>query len=204
MFKILDMFCGIGGSSMGLFQACKDNNINASIIGVDIFDMPDYQFKFIKDDIFNYIEYTDLNSFNFIWASPPCQRYSVCKNIKDLTMYGDFCVDIHNILESSGIPYVIENVPQAPIRKDLLLCGEMFNMRIIRHRIFELGTFKIEQPIHKKHKPKGYYTTVAGHMAGIRKYKEVMEIDWSNNWKQLAEAVPPRYARFILNKYFGR
>ena len=56
------------------------------------------------------------------------------------------------LLDEAKKPYVIENVPGAPIRKDLMLCGEMFGLKIIRHRYFEVNGFHVPQLKHIKHK----------------------------------------------------
>lgn len=104
----------------------------------------------------------------------------------------------------------------APLRKDLLLCGEMFGLKVIRHRIFEIHDFKVIQPQHRKHQGKvkdGYYVTVAGHGGNDSKHnycklqdlegksklevwQHAMGIDWMNK-EEIREAVPPVYSEYI-------
>jgi DNA (cytosine-5)-methyltransferase 1 len=67
--KALDLFCGGGGSSMGL----KNNGFD--VTGIDINEQPEYPFKFIKQDVFN-LSIDFLKQFDFIWASPTCQIHS--------------------------------------------------------------------------------------------------------------------------------
>ena len=53
-----------------------------------------------------------------------------------------------------GKPFVIENVPGAPIRQDLLLCGSMFGLRTYRHRLFTIDPrlpILLTAPEHPKH-----------------------------------------------------
>lgn len=44
----------------------------AEIVGVDLYEMPRYPFTFVQADALNYL----LEGFDFIWASPPCQRFT--------------------------------------------------------------------------------------------------------------------------------
>ena len=53
------------------------------------------------------------------------------------------------LLERTGLPWVIENVPGAPMRADLKLCGCMFGLpNLKRERWFETSwhAFDLRQP----------------------------------------------------------
>jgi hypothetical protein len=41
------------------------------------------------------------------------------------------------LLDASGVLYVIENVPGAPLRNPIVLCGSRFGLKVRRHRLFE-------------------------------------------------------------------
>jgi DNA (cytosine-5)-methyltransferase 1 len=56
---------------------------------------------------------------------------------KHFTEHPDLIEPTRAMLEASGLPYVLENVMGAPMRADLVLCGTMFGLRIIKHRQFE-------------------------------------------------------------------
>jgi DNA (cytosine-5)-methyltransferase 1 len=107
---------------------------------------------------------------------------------------------------------IIENVEQAPLRRDLLLCGEMFGLAVLRHRIFETHGFRPRQKFHPRHrgpvkgwkkngqKEDGPYYPVYGDGGGkgtIAEWQGAMGIDWTRNKKSLAEAIPPAYTQYI-------
>src|SRR5689334_3796976 len=88
--------------------------------GVDIQKQPNYPFHFIQFDALRYLETGNLWRFDAIHASPPCQLYT-----KKAIGWGrprthfldhpDLLVPTRWALRDSGLPYVIENVPGAPI-----------------------------------------------------------------------------------------
>lgn len=133
--KALDLFCGAGGASMGLANA------GFEVTGVDIFDQPNYPFTFYKA---NALEF-DLSGFDFIWASPPCQAFTLAQRIQK-NQHPDLIEPIRQRLIETNKPYCIENVVGAPLINPILLCGSMFpGLRVYRHRLFE-SNFKIVPP----------------------------------------------------------
>jgi DNA (cytosine-5)-methyltransferase 1 len=128
------------------------------------------------------------------------------------------------LLLDSGIPFVIENVAGSPIRKDLMLCGEMFGLRVIRHRYFEIHGFEVGQIAHPKHRGlvrDGFYVTIAGNGGNdpyhnymtlrdmefgsqLACWQHAMGIDWISSRKTLREAVPPAYSEYIMNQFKER
>lgn len=204
--RVLDLFCGPGGASKGL------NDLGFECVGVDIKDQ-DYPFEFIKCDVFN-LPMEFFKDFDLIWASPPCQGYIDC-NIKK-PGYPRLIEPVRELLKNTKKPYIIENVQLAPIRHDLFLCGEMFDLRVIRHRYFEIEGFHVPQLKHRKHKgtvAEGHYIACyngsPGNPRTIMKYKtksakpyqmaEALNITWTT--KNITECIPPSYSNYIGKHY---
>ena len=148
--RVLDLFCGPGAASKGF------HDLGFECVGVDIKDQ-DYPYDFIKCDVFD-LPMEFFKDFDYIWASPPCQGY-VDANINK-PGYDRLIEPVRELLKNTGKPYIIENVQLAPIRHDLMLCGDMFDLRVIRHRYFEIEGFHVPQLKHMKHRgtvAEGYY-----------------------------------------------
>jgi DNA (cytosine-5)-methyltransferase 1 len=118
--------------------------------------------------------------------------------------YPDLIAATRNLLELTGLPYVMENVPGSPLRPDLVLCGHMFGLELYRHRVFETNWFAW-QPEHVAHtlpaSRAGHWTpgtvmSVSGHVSPIAVAREAMGIDWMNR-AELAESIPPAYTEHI-------
>lgn len=215
---VLDLFCGAGGASRGYHDAGFD------VIGVDHEPQSDYPYLFIQGDALKLFS-------SLVWmyqpiavvGSPPCQAgCALTKGTNQGRVYPQLIPQTRELFEASGLPYVIENVAGAPIRKDLMLCGEMFGLGVIRHRYFEIGGgLTIGQPLHPDHRGRvagmrhgqwfeGPYFAVYGDGGGkgsVPQWQQAMGIDWTDNRKSIAEAIPPLYAQFIgeaLMKHIGQ
>ena len=194
-WRALDLFCGVGGAAVGLKMAGFDE-----VVGMDINPQPDYPFDFVQCDVIKY--FPDFFPFDFIWASPPCQAYSLL-TFRNKTMketYGDLMEPTRARLEVTGLPYCIENVPLAPMRQDIVLTGAMFGMRILRRRWFECKGFYSLTPTQKQTTCEVTVISGAGFGKGpknIRDAQEAMQIFWTDNLQSLAEAVPPKYSEYI-------
>lgn len=111
--RLLDLFCGAGGAAAGYHRAGFD------VVGVDINPQPNYPFEFHQADAMTF----PLDGFDAIHASPPCQRYSRMSTSRPTlaATYPDLVAPIRERIERG--PYVIENVPGAPLVDPLVLCG---------------------------------------------------------------------------------
>jgi len=187
--RLLDLFCGAGGASMGYHRA------GFEVVGVDIKPQPHYPFEFHQADALTY----PLEGFDAYHASPPCQRFSRMQHIhKNYDTHPDFIDPMRKLLGAIGKPYVIENVIGAPIRIDLMLCGTMFGLRVPKHRIFESNIPMPLSPASCNHS-NVYDPFHGGEMArGERqKFSDVLKIDWFMTRPEVREAIPPAYTEYI-------
>jgi DNA (cytosine-5)-methyltransferase 1 len=201
--RLLDLFCGAGGAAVGYHRAGFDE-----IVGVDIRPQPRYPFDFVQMDALEYLEHYGRDS-DLIHASPPCQSYSKTRAIlrgKNLTpKYEPMIEETRALLRWTGLPYVIENVPGAPLLNPLTLSGQMFGLRVIRRRLFESNIAMLAPDVpeanggtnsHRGYSRGGAYVTVGGHNYNVREGKLAMGIDWMHR-DELNEAIPPAYTEFI-------
>ncbi|MEE9215763.1 MAG: DNA cytosine methyltransferase [Thermodesulfobacteriota bacterium] len=212
--KCLDLFCGAGGAAKGLNEAGFD------IVGIDIDNQPEFPFEFIQCDVFN-LTTEFLQEYDLIWASPPCQGFipgTIHARNKG-KIYPNLIPHTRQLLKNSWMPFVIENVQCSPVRKDLMLCGQMFDLKILRHRFFEIEGFHVPRIKHFKHKLNvqegtaiGVYTGMAdprkvssktGHLnEDIETWQKALEVNWVKNRKNLAQCIPPKYSKYI-GSYFN-
>lgn len=86
-----------------------------------------------------------LRQFDLIHASPPCQGYSALRHLTKGKEYPKLIETVRFLLQRSGVPWSIEDVPGAPLRGNVtVLCGTMFGLQtpdgraeLRRHRLFE-------------------------------------------------------------------
>ena len=192
---LLDLFCGAGGCSTGYDRAGWD------VVGVDVNPQPRYPFDFYQADAMTF----PLDGFDAYHASPPCQDYS--RAMRHLTSgYPQLIDPVRDRLSATGSPWVIENVPGAPLpaQTDLWgahgveLCGTMFGLPVWRHRLFECsfplsaprGCDHSAQPMnpHRAIRPGGRTTEGA--------WREAMGVGWMDK-DEGREAIPPAYTEHI-------
>jgi DNA (cytosine-5)-methyltransferase 1 len=180
------------------------------VVGVDIAPQPHYPFEFHQGDALEYLA-AHGHEFDAIHASPPCQAFSVTYNLPNVGEYPDLIAPVRALLLATGKPYVMENVTGAPLDNPLMLCGSMFGLKVIRHRLFECRPPIWFPPASCQ--CRGMYTashrgfssfdngadaiTVAGNNYRLVEGLEAMGIDWMTNKGELSEAIPPAYTEFI-------
>jgi DNA polymerase-1 len=147
----LDCFCCSGGVARGFMQA------GFYVVGVDIEDQPNYcGDEFIQMDVLEYLKTEDLSRFVYIHASPPCKFFTELKHSFEVKKHDiDLITPTRPLLEASGLPWTIENVPQSrrALRDPItVLCGSMFpgleteTHQLRRHRLFEASGFQLAAP----------------------------------------------------------
>lgn len=207
--RLLDLYCGAGGAALGYAHAGFDY-----IVGVDNQPQPNYRFPFIQADALDILRETSfLQRFDLVHASPPCQIHSTLKATQDDDYHDrheDLVAITRGLLQDADVPYVIENVPGAPLNNPITLCGSMFDLRydgyeLRRHRLFELSwDYPFWPPCQHRDPVLGVYGDLSknprpsnrGVKAGIEQAEALMGINWMTP-KELVQAIPPAYTEDI-------
>ena len=217
--RALDLFCGAGGATRGLQRAGFD------VTGVDLVESPRYcGDAFIQCDALRLTAVSvSLWEFDFIWASPPCQAHTSLKTMHNAKGHADLIPATRALLRETGKPYVIENVPGAPLIDPVSLDGSMFGLgvagrcQLIRERNFETS-FPLQAP-NRDHSLSdlpviGIY---GGHYRNRKRSagknrealdftaadgRAAMQIDWMTG-SELSQAIPPAYSEFIARQWLS-
>jgi DNA (cytosine-5)-methyltransferase 1 len=197
--RLLDLFCGAGGAAVGYHRAGFD------VVGVDITPQPNYPFRFWQREALDVLTELGPREFDAIHASPPCQRYIRSGNV-DRERHPDLIAPVRELLVETGLPWVLENVPGAPMRPDAQLCGSQFGLEIRRHRWFELSWAEPLLTLGCDHSRPitGVYGNAHGANGAwpgmlpgdITTWSRAMGIDWMTV-DELREAIPPAYTELI-------
>lgn len=218
---VLDLYSCAGGSGMGFARAGFEP------VGIDIEYQGSYPFEFHQEEALAYLtkvldndmRLPDGRRVHAVNASPPCQSYTaLAKGTNNNSDAHPRLIEpTRELLQETGVPWLIENVVGAPLIKPVTLCGEMFGMDVIRHRWFETN-WGLAQPKHVKHRGKvaGYrhgvwttrgpdapYYAIYGNGGGkgtLAEWKQAMGIDWMRTKAEIAEAIPPAFAQHIATE----
>ena len=209
--KLLDLYCKAGGAGMGYYKA------GFNVTGVDIEPQKHYPFKFIQGDAIEYV-LKHGHKYDAIHASPPCQHASKSTSIAKSRgkKYINLIPGTRKALAGLNIPSVMENVLGSDLRPDIILCGTMFNLLVLRKRIFEINNAFILQagipPKQGSVKEGDYYCIFGKGSWKKSKYDSypkikkntvreswafAMGIDWYMNELELSQAIPPAYTEYI-------
>lgn len=203
---LLDLYCGAGGAAMGYARA------GFEVIGIDLFPQANYPFEFRQCDALTFL--SQINGATFdgrepsaIHASPPCHDHSKYSARWPSDGTGHLLPDTRELLQQLDVPWVIENVPGAPMRADYKLCGCYFGLPgLRRERWFE--TSWCGSATYPVHDHSDHTVTVTGHSGGSSKrdgtsgfgsfvtWKQAMGIDWMRA-NEITQAIPPDYTTFI-------
>lgn len=212
---LLDVYCCAGGAAMGYHRAGFD------VIGVDIEPQPNYPFEFVQDDALRFL--AALNAlgsyagveFAAVHASPPCQGYLNLGGVNRAQgrdyEHPDLVAATRDALRRLGLPYIIENVENAPLINPVRLCGSSFGLPLRRHRMFESNVPLVAPPCnHKWQKVKRYWTgwrpngetrkatvvQIYGNGGGREEWGPALGVDWMSP-AEMCEAIPPAYTEFL-------
>ena len=214
--RLLDLFCGAGGAAMGYHRAGFD------VVGVDILPQPNYPFEFHQFNALAIGVATVRIGFDAIHASPPCQAHTSMKvmwNARD--DHPDLIQPTRELLQATGLPYVIENVPGAPVSRLTRLCGSSFGLgvevydgwrQLRRHRYFETSFPMLSPPCQHEGATIGLYgdhardrRRVDGKSRGkdfpdrdkLELGRKAMGMPWAQKWREISEAIPPAFTEHV-------
>lgn len=191
--KCLDLFCCEGGASWGLMQA------GFEVTGIDIEDRHIYYpFRFLMGNALT----CDLSGYDFYWASPPCQSFVPASGKRTKFDNPNLIPQIRERLRKTGKPYVIENVATCKeLHIPFLLCGQMFDLNVIRHRLFETN-FLVNGLRHEKHDGRKIAHVYNHFKMDFESWSPAMKIEHTMSKFGLKECIPPAYSRYIGEEYF--
>ena len=202
--KLLDLFCGVGGASVGYAEA------GFEVHGVDLKHGKRYPFTYLRADVLDVLmdnEY--IQQFDVIHASPPCQTHSITQHLRKAqgksTNKLDLIPETRAALIASGKPYIIENVPGSPLINPIQLCGSSFGLKVRRHRLFESNMDLIGSVCDHKlqGRPVGVYGSLNDQIPNggrtattIDEARDAMGMQWAI-WTELVEAIPPVFTKYL-------
>jgi DNA (cytosine-5)-methyltransferase 1 len=202
---LLDLCCCQGGAARGYQRA------GFYVVGVDIDPQPRYAGdEFVQADALDVLrDRAFLSGFDAIHASFPCQGYKL-GTLRTTRPTADLVTPGRLLLNASGLPWVMENVLEAPLdrTRSIVLCANAFGLRTYRHRLFEPspGLVLIAPPHlpHLRRAPNrrrrerwlaGDHASITGDV-GTYVGPEAMGIDWMTG-NGLSEAIPPAYTEHL-------
>lgn len=225
--RLLDLFCGAGGASAGYAAAGYD------VVGVDLdrTALARYPFTAVRADAMQALAGgVDLDAFDAIHASPPCQAYSITRHTHN-RVHPDLLPAVVSALADWGVrtgrPWVVENVPGAPMPGALTLCGTEFGLsatdtdgstvHLKRHRLFLSnvhlwGAGGCHCAAYRGRSIAGVYgggTSDNRRVPGRGGYspnadvgRALLGVPWMTQ-RQAAQSIPPAYTRHIGEQLLG-
>ncbi len=185
--RLLDLGCHKGGATRGYQQA------GFHVTGVDIGPQPGYPGdRFFRADMLTF----PLGGFDAIHASPPCQHHAnVTRWRGSQAAHPDVLTPMLARLAGTGVPWVVENVPEALPTWDLILCGTNFGLPVRRHRGFRFGNwagYDLIPPCQCYRNPR----VLPFMHKGERAYADAMGCTWMTK-EDARQAIPPAYTEHV-------
>lgn len=201
--RLLDLFSGAGGAAVGYHRA------GFEVVGVDHVPQPRYPFEFVQADALEVLDRLSygvslveddlswhIEDFDAIHASPPCQHYANVTRWKgNQDDHTDLIGPTRNLLEATGLPWIMENVRTAELRADFMLCGTVLGLPVRRHRHFETSWSGLVMSTPCQHQPTDY-SFDHGAKQPESVYRDAMGCGWMTV-AESREAIPPAYTELI-------
>ena len=110
----------------------------------------------------------------------------------DQSKHPDLLPEVLRALRVIGVPFVIENVPGAPMHPTYILCGSQFGLPVRRHRWFLMEPAVMALAPSCQHRT----SDLAFEHKGERAYADAMGCDWMTA-VEARQAIPPAYCKWI-------
>jgi DNA (cytosine-5)-methyltransferase 1 len=189
------------------------------VVGVDITPQPRYPFAFHQGDALEYLAEHGAQ-FDAIHASPPCQDHSALRSRAGDHGTAHLVADTRAALVALGKPWIMENVPGAPMPNAVVMCGSMFGLGAMcrdgrwrdlrRHRLFEHHPDVAAWPpytCNHRGQPIGVYGTGGGGVQNMQRggdtYKgtkaeslAALDVPWMDR-AGVSQAIPPAYTEHL-------
>lgn len=217
--RLLDLYCGAGLAADGYAAAGWE------VVGVDINPQPDYPYEFWQADALRVLdEFTEMDGFDAVHASPPCQFLTRAKHLRVAqggeSKYPDLLTPTLALLRGARFPWVVENVEGAAALMPgaVRVCGSAFGLDVQRHRLFKSNRREIRgigcnhdrfplDPITGKPRPWGVYHVPGDNIPhGGRTARDaehaasLFDLKRELPWDSIKEGFPPVYTEFIGNQ----
>lgn len=207
--RLLDLFCGCGGCSVGYHRAGFD------VVGVDVVRQHAYPYQLEVRDALAFLRGIEPGDWQAIHASPPCKAKTVLRHVTASRFpalfdpHPDLIPATRELLQAAGIPYVIENVVGAELIDPVVYCGSSFGLRVRRHRLFESNVPLVAPACNHEAQPHpvgvygngGAWKRTAPGGGGVKvagaDAADALGIDWTDHQPGLAQAIPPAYTQHI-------
>lgn len=218
--RVVDLYSCAGGIARGFERAGLH-----VVCGVDREPRPNYPYTLYQGDALKFLRDWISGKHriraDLVHASPPCQAQNPLTVGTNASrgwggVHEDLVGPTRDLLEELGLPYIIEQPDgRAEIRKDLKLCGANLGLPVIRHRNFELGGWSTAPVKHTPHEGRvrgwrhgqyheGPYVAVygsGGGKANVPEAQHALGIDWTDDLKELTEAIPPVMGELIGKRF---
>jgi DNA (cytosine-5)-methyltransferase 1 len=153
--------------------------------------------------------------FDVVHASPPCKLVTVANRVSRsrhaslFEPHPDLIAPTLDLLAGCGLPWVVENVPGAPMPNPVTYCGSSFGLRVRRHRLFS-SNVPLSPPACNhaaQGQPVGVYgnggawTRTAPGGGGVKvagkEAADALGVDWTDHQPNLSQMIPPAYTEHI-------
>ena len=144
MFKVLDLFAGIGGTTLGIIsylESYGSEPFDYEYIAIEndpeviearekLFNIYEgHTLYIINTDAYTFLNTTSSKEYDFIWASPPCQSHSRLNMFYNRKNPDMRLWSLITRLQQQQIPFIVENVEpyyREPIQHTLELGRHRF------------------------------------------------------------------------------